>query len=292
MKIKFDDRTYRNNLKKGKCDKEVKPTQSKIAFFNCFSIKCFFFTLCLLCLELAAETLDVETLAQLRTRQYSKQPYDKIVVFSAPRTGSSLIFNVFRFLFEEEDCLGFPHNKFYLNRSVLRTHKVSEIKHMMEKEKNVLYIVTLRDPLQTILSTCRIRSKPIKDMQTFCRKIISKLVEVFTVIKDLENAGLSVVVLKFEEIEKRQCDYLIEFIESHFHLSIEEKDVQTLKAGYSRENIYANICSLRDFEQFLPISGFHGKHISLKPFMANEKLLYWFDYYYSAVKPFFQQYGY
>jgi hypothetical protein len=203
-----------------------------------------------------------------------------------------LIYNVFRFLFEEEHCLSFPVEEFDLCKSVYKTHRVLTIKAVKEKEENILYVIPVRDPIQATISRCRIRSYPVKNIRTFCKNMINGYVTFFQCVEDLQEAGFPVVILKFEEIEKGQCRYLIDFIQTHFHLSIEEKDAQTLSAGFSRENIYDNIRSFSSFNEFLPISGFRGKHISLEPFIPPDELLYWLNYYSNEVKPLFQKYGY
>ena len=92
------------------------------------------------------DTFDVETLPCFRTKQYCMGPYKKIIVFSAPRTGSSLAYNIFRFLFEDESKIFSHHNDFNQNRLVLKTHKFTELARV--EEKDVLYIFTIRNPLR------------------------------------------------------------------------------------------------------------------------------------------------
>ena len=75
---------------------------------------------------------DVETLPRLRTRRYSIEPYQKIVVFSASRTGSSLTYNVLKFLFEKEKNFRHPHNAFDLGCQVLKTHRYVDMESLRE----------------------------------------------------------------------------------------------------------------------------------------------------------------
>lgn len=267
--------------------------QVKANFSTSLSIACCMKLALFLCSAvLFADPLNVEMLAHLRTRQYPKHPYDKIIIFSPPRTGSSLTYNFFRFLFEDEQCLSFFHNEFRLDRSVLKTHKIPEIETMIKNGENTLYVVTIRDPLQSSISTYRIRSEPIRDMQKFCENIVRRHVKYFTFIEQMKKAGLPVTIVRYEDIEKGQCDTLLDFIEAHFHLSISEQDIYTLKAGYSRENIYYNIRSLLSFKEALPISGFHGNHVTREGFIPPEQLLFWLKHYFNSVKPLFKKYGY
>jgi hypothetical protein len=248
--------------------------------------------LILLPLVLIADPLDVETLPHQRTQQYAKLPYEKIVVFSCPRTGSSLTYNVFRFLFEEEKCLSFAHNEFRMDRIVLKTHKIPEIKTLLESKENVLYVVTIRDPIQSSISIFRIRSQPPKDIQRFSKDVVKRQKKYANFIESLQQTGVPLLILKYEDLEKGQCRYLLDTIETHFHLCVSEQDAQTLEAGYSRKNIYDNIRSFSSFKEHLPISGFHGKHVSPNKFIPPPELLHWLDYYFKDAKPLFQKYGY
>jgi hypothetical protein len=205
------------------------------------------------------------------------------MVFSVPRTGSSLTYNVLRFLFEDEQCLSFAHNDFRLDRLVLKTHKMPEIEILKETGQKILFLITVRDPVQSCISTFRIQPRPVKNMQTFCRKQIERQVNYLEFIENLKAAGYPVLIFRYEDFEKEQSRSLLQFIEEHFSFSVSELDVQTIVQGYSRENIFANIQTLPDFLQMLPISGFHGKHVSITPFTPPEDLLYWLNHYYQEV---------
>ena len=251
-----------------------------LVFLSCFSIALF------------ADFLNVETLPRLRTLQYQKNPYDRIVVFSAPRTGSSVVYNVFRFLFEKKKALAFAHNDFRLDRSVLKTHNILKTENLQRRPEKTLYVVTIRDPIQSCLSTYRIRTKPIDDVQALCQFLVGRLVKYFTFIEQLQKSGCAVAILRYEDFEQRPSPFLCDFIESHFHLSISETDRRLLEIGYSRENISANTRSLADFREFLPLSGFHGKHVSSGPWTPPAEALYWINHFCEAAKPLFQKYGY
>src|ERR1700722_9694212 len=118
-----------------------------------------FFSINMVCR--ADEIYDVETLPSLRTKQYSMAPYKKIIVFSAPRTGSSLTYNIFRFLFEDDSKIFSHHNAFSQDRLVLKTHIFSELD--LVEEENVLYIFTIRNPLNASISNYRICPRTITD---------------------------------------------------------------------------------------------------------------------------------
>jgi hypothetical protein len=244
----------------------------------------------------ADDVLDLETLPSLRKERYAMGAYEKIIVFSASRTGSSLVYNVFRFLFEEEKNLSRNHSRFTRNAAVLKTHRFSDLKEMINNR--VLYVVPIRDPLQASISTYRIRPKPPADIQQWCKWSVKSQAEHLEFAENLyrnnlkdREFGQDVLLIKYEDFDGN-LDYLFSLIENYFSLSISEGDKDTMRMGYSRENVHSNIASLPNFREYLPISGFHGKHISLEKFTPPDEVLYWLNYYLEETKPLFSKYGY
>lgn len=237
----------------------------------------------------AQEILNIETLPTLRTNQYSTQPYKKIVVFSAPRTGSSLVYNVFRFLFEDETNLSSYHNEFNQDCFVLKTHKFPELDLL--SEENVLYIITIRNPIDACVSNYRICPRNIKDVKSFAKKVMHKHRDYLMFCERMKDTGRNVIFIKYEDFEDNLA-YLFDFIENHFLISIAEPDKNLIKNGYGKENVFSSIQVLPDFKKSLPVSGFHGKHVTLEKYIPPGNLLYWLNYYLSDVKPVFKKYGY
>jgi hypothetical protein len=235
------------------------------------------------------EILDVETLPCSRTKQYSLAPYRKIVVFSAPRTGSSLVYNVLRFLFEHETRLSSSHNEFNQDCFVLKTHRFNELE--MICEKNVLYVVTIRNPVHAIASNYRISPRPIANVQEFARKLLHKHREYLVFSEAMKEAGGNVVFIKYEDIDDN-LDCLFDFIETLFLVPIATADRELMKKGYERGNVYSLTQGFYDFKDYLPLSGFHGKHVTLEKYTPPEELQYWLNHYLPDAKPVFQKYGY
>lgn len=270
--------------------KKIHPS-SKIKHLFSFSKKC----MQLLILSLAAipcyaqSILDVETLPTLRTQQYSMNSYKKIVIFSGSRTGSSLIHNVFRFLFQNEKCLFVPHNEFNQDKYVLKTHRYIDIDSM--DKNDVLYVVPIRHPLDACISACRIRSQPIANARDLCKDLMSRQIEHLKFAEKLKATGNHVIFLKYEDFTQ-DLSYLLDDIETLFSISIAATDKALIKAGYSKENIYFSIRSLPSFRECLPLSGFHGKHVSFGSFNPSDKVMYWLHYHLQQAKPIFAKYGY
>jgi len=237
----------------------------------------------------ARETLDIETLPTLRSAQYSVEPYKKIVVLSAPRTGSTLAYNVFRFLFEDETNLSCPHDAFNQNCTVLKTHRIHDLNLL--KEKNVLFVVTIRNPINAIVSNYRIWLSPIFKIKDFARVLLYQQRDFLIFYEKLKKNGRNVVIIKYEDFEDN-LDFFFDLIENHFSITIDDQAKAIIKEGYDKENIYSSTASFLDFKEYLPISGFHGKHVSLEKQTPPDKLLYWINHYLRGVKPIYKKYGY
>jgi hypothetical protein len=235
------------------------------------------------------ESLNIEMLPTLRTQQYPLGSWRKIVVFSAPRTGSSLIYNTFRYLFEDQSNIFCFHNEFNLNRFVLKTHKFNELNLL--KDFKVLFVVTIRNPINSIISNFRICPHKIENIRNFVENKIQMHKDYLRFYEKLKLSGNNVIFLKYEDFENNM-ECLFELIESHFKLQINEEDKHIVKRGYGKENVSLSIEGFSDFKEWLPISGFHGSHIMTDTYVPPEELIYWLNILIEKVKPEFKKYGY
>lgn len=237
----------------------------------------------------ADEFLDVETLPTLRTQQY-EAPYKHIVVFSAPRTGSSLVYNVFKFLFEHDSQLLSNHTVFDLNNRVLKTHIFEDL-NRFNPSSRVLYIYPIRNPLTASISILRISMGAITDFQAFAREMIKSQAHYLILSERLETKGKAVWRLRFEDFNNN-LDYLFKYIETKLQITIEPQDKELMRKGYSKESVALNVEHFDTFNKYLPIAGFHGQHIDVNGFKAPREFVHWLGVYVQAAKPLFRKYGY
>ena len=202
----------------------------------------------------SSERLDVETLPSLRSQQYAMAPYKKIVIFSAPRTGSSLTYNVFRFLFEEDSKIHLEHHLFDNGRSILKTHRFPEAALLNSKEE-VLYIFRIRNPYSASVSNYRINSKIVVNKRKYAEELVKRHKDTLLFSERIEAEGKKVVRLFYEEFADN-IDALFDAIEHHFSLIISDQDKQLMRLGYSKENIYNCTAHFTDFDGFLPTLDF------------------------------------
>ena len=127
------------------------------------------------------EIYDVEILPSLRSQQYPLNLNKKIIIFSAPRTGSSLTYNIFRFLFEDDSMIFSRHDDFNLDRFVLKTHRFEELK--LINEENVTYIFTLRNPIHTCLSHYAV----LASLGKFPKKLLNTYTDINSILQGHES---------------------------------------------------------------------------------------------------------
>jgi hypothetical protein len=172
----------------------------------------------------------------------------------------------------------------------LKTHKYGDIESISEK-KDALFIVPIRNPLDACVSISRIATRPISDMEAWCKTAMKSQLEHLKYAEKLKSKGCHVLIVKYEDFENN-IDFLLRFIEQNLNLRIAHFDKETIKRGYSKENISASINSLPDFEQFLPLSGFHGKHVALETYHTPDEVLRSLTDFLPQIAPAFQKYGY
>lgn len=252
-------------------------------------MKRFFLILCSFSLKIFGESFDVEKLPMLRTQQYPIHSFEKIALFSLPRTGSSLVYNIFRYLFEAPENFSYFHNEFNLNCLVLKTQRFEEIKQV--DGSPIIYIVTIRNPIDSITSHYRIYSHKIHNIQNFVKFRIAIYMEFLKFYEDLRQKGKDVLFLKYEDFAEN-IDYIFDRIESRFAIHIDQADRILMQKGYGRENVLSSVELFPDFEGYWPLSGFHGQHIKSDTYKPPKELTYWIEKLIEQVKPEFRKYGY
>ena len=235
------------------------------------------------------EPINIETLPILRTHQYPIKPYSNIIISSAHRTGSTLIYNVARFLFENPQNIcnsDWDHNKKNL---VLKTHNLSNLVFL--NNKNPLYLIPIRNPITATISNYRIQLIPPQDLESFVREMFFLQARHLLFIEDLQKNNKNFLVIKYENFNDN-LDYLFDLIEKRLLISINNIDRKNIKLGLSKKSVSSSTNHFASFEEFLPSSRFHGKHVAQQDYTPPEELLYWIYYYLDEIKPAFQEYGY
>lgn len=199
-----------------------------------------------------------------RTKQYPLEGYKGIYLLSPARTGSTVIFNLLRFLFESEE------NKStfcYANFECL----VNKTHWLYTHEKDYLYIFTIRNPIDATFSHYRVkRGEWNEDIKTIIDRLAEAQIIVWKDLKKLLFLNRKVIVLRYEDFVNN-IDFIFDTLEDELSISIANSDKALLRKALSKENVLYNIRHFESFDDYDHIHGFHGKHIDEEEVSAEEK---------------------
>jgi hypothetical protein len=228
----------------------------KIKFLK-LSFFLFFFTLNSFADE--DDFVPIDQIPYRRTHKYSSGPYGRIIICSAPRTGSTLLANVLRFLFEEEKNLKDPIYGLSENKVV----KVHCVKSTYKKYKldNPIFFIPIRNPFDSLKSTLRAWDEDLDVAKVRGKRFINTLEKFYLNLFDLKSQFNSLVEVDYE-LFSNDLEFLLEIIEKQFSISIDSQDKQLLKYACSKENMLKNSQLYSNFKEYNVLSGIHGLHVS------------------------------
>jgi hypothetical protein len=164
---------------------------------------------------------------------------NKIIQFSPPRTGSTLVYNLLRELFPL--------------RSVRKTHKC----FVCDPGDKV--VVTHRHPLDAIASSIlRYNAKP--SLREFQSQIENHFLESLSGIVELKGRE-NVLFLRYEKLYENY-DYIFDEMAAFFRVEIPLEVRRGLSDRYSIPSVEKISSQFSQFSQFDAETHFHGKHIS------------------------------
>ncbi len=229
--------------------------------FQFIFLICFFTSLNGCCED---EIIDLRTFLKERTQQYPHQKeFKAIYVNTPPRTGSTLVYNILRFLFESENHYPYSNNHQNL---IIKTHDYNLIK------KDILYVFTLRNPIDACfshyLAYCSDKKKilPLGILDAIVHTQLKSIRYLERLILNEAN----IVILKYEDFVD-DFDFLFLVIENRFSIFISCKDKIFLKKALQKDNVIKNIVKLESFSHIDEFSLFHGDHISRIDFPSELK---------------------
>lgn len=236
----------------------------------------FFLIFCSVILN-ANECINIEEQYFKRSQQYPINGYKKIMVFSPYRTGSTLVFNVLRFLFEDSeflDKIAWGHH----NSIVAKTHALGYM------DPSIIVFCLIRNPIDTCFSRYRVMMSQAsaqgispESFQEFEEESLDMAVQDYLTqmqwMYDLLNKRVrNVVLLKYEDFNSN-LEFIFAKFEKVFNIKICEMDRLLMEELFSKENIALNIKSLQNFQNFNEITLFHGAHIDANEFSEEEKAI-------------------
>lgn len=197
-----------------------------------------------------------------RTKQYPLPNNQRIILVTPPRCGSTLIYNVLRFLFEKEG-IHFLWEDPYQNL-VVKDHVVSVI------DSNSNYILAIRNPVEIMLSWYRISCDSYGRVleTTWFPYHIDLLLTLLMSLEELRTKTDHVMLLRYEDFSNN-LDALFLALEKNYSMEIDPRDKAFLKRALSKGNVIKNAAKYPTFSEYDPYSHFHGNHIDQGDFAPS-----------------------
>jgi hypothetical protein len=173
---------------------------------------------------------------------------DRIIQFSIPRSGSTFVTQVFKYLLPEI--------------KVMKVHKCVI-------ESNVKVVVTIRDFRDILASNWRVlnnitfeelsvgRKPTYEEVKIEIGRTVNSIKELHK-MRDYYKDQMS--MLKYEDFYSNH-DCLYDFLEEHFQLSISVELRQELSEKYGMEANRKRAAKLKNFRSWDNDSGIHGAHV-------------------------------
>ena len=186
--------------------------------------------------------------------------YNRIIQFAPIRTGSTVLWQMLDYLFEDRT---YNKNKWKNPNYVVKAHKLHK-KYV--KEGNV-YLITIRNPLEAIASTIRVRFFEQPLSETF-EMITLLMIDMFEQVYKIQNDP-NVYVFRYENFHNNY-EIFLDKIEEIFEIKIKDEHKAEMLKKFSREG---NLKISQEFDSFQELdinSLVHGDHVAEKEYSWRE----------------------
>lgn len=164
---------------------------------------------------------------------------NKIIQYSPPRTGSTLVYNILREVF--------PDNK------IEKTHNYED------KFSKYPVVVSYRHPLDSIASSIQRYGRTPSDE------------EIMVQIQEFNKTGIwdilkirrypNVLMLKYEEFYSNH-DYIYDRLEKFFSISIPAEQRRNISSQFNIDAVDGMVREFDNFQTYHKVTQLHGRHIS------------------------------
>ncbi|MCH9621208.1 MAG: hypothetical protein S4CHLAM20_06260 [Chlamydiia bacterium] len=167
-----------------------------------------------------------------------------IIQLGPMRSGTTIIYNILKYLFEDECVNVHSFGK------VTKMHILEDLPYHVFKKKKMIVCCTFRDPMNVIASVKRagLNHKKVTDRA-----------------KSLNNSYFNIkkiINFKYESFENDQFEYVFNKLENELNIKISTETRNEIQTHFSK-NRMKEICSrYSNFGGYDKITGFHGSHIN------------------------------
>jgi len=167
-----------------------------------------------------------------------KKEKQKVIQFSPPRTGSTLVWNALKLYVND------PH----------KTHLIKDVDKVSKK----LVVSTIRNPFDMVCSSIHRYEKTFNEqsVQETLQMFESYNFNILLTLTEKKNC----LILKYESFYNNY-DFLFNELNYFFNKSISTREISSFKNEFSVHRVLEKVSHLKKFENYNPENHFHGKHI-------------------------------
>ncbi|MEX0961460.1 MAG: hypothetical protein WDZ28_01220 [Simkaniaceae bacterium] len=176
----------------------------------------------------------------------------RILLLTPPRTGSTLIYNVLTYLFED---INFSHlSRNFDQKIVVKSHR----ERVALENYDCFFISTKRSPLDMFHSISRASCTPINKQNIKKLERISNAKPIYDYLS--KKPHYKVLFLTYEKFVD-DIDYLFDKLEYFFSIEISHEMRKKIKQMFSKEEMLKIQNRYENFSQYDLVTGIHGDHI-------------------------------
>ncbi len=192
----------------------------------------------------------------------------KIVVCSPPRSGSTLVYMVLQYLFEEKVEVWNSTRK-----KVIKFHDFKKAKNFCKKHKETFIVVPVRNPVDSLFSYVIATKGPYSDVRKEMLPLTPGYVNTYFAMHNFigKFSKGRILVCHYDDSTK-DIGIFLRQIEKKFHFRIPEEEKIKIKKMFSPSAIKKFARQYPSFKEMDPITGVHGNHISSHKYRITDYL--------------------
>lgn len=185
------------------------------------------------------------------------EPDQKIIIYSIPRTGSTLLYMVFQYLFETkiEDLRSF-------DKKVAKYHVSGACEKYCENHSETFVVIPVRNPIDTLFSQAVAKKGASCNIKKVIHQRVASLVRETEIISKFINSHPKdkLFVCNYDEFTK-DLDPLFTEIEMKFHVQIPIAEKEKIKRIFSKDGVRKIASQFDRFVDYDFATNVHGNHL-------------------------------
>ncbi len=185
------------------------------------------------------------------------EPDQKIIIYSIPRTGSTLLYMVFQYLFETK----IKQDKSF-DKKVVKYHIQGTCEKYCKNHSETFVVIPIRNPIDTLFSQTIAKNGGSCNVKEVIHQRVASLVRETEIISKFINSHPKnkLFVCNYDEFTK-DLDPLFTEIEMKFHVQIPIAEKEKIKRIFSKDGVRKIASQFDRFVDYDFVTNVHGNHL-------------------------------